>query len=67
MLETFGEESENGAYKVSVPRKQLPAANQLVTAVTRGEVSLPGASISPMMAIVAVVVIAAIIVAFVKV
>jgi hypothetical protein len=67
VLETFGEESENGAYKVSVPRKSLPAANQLVTAVTRGEVSLPGSSISPMMAIVAVVVIAAIIVAFVKV
>jgi hypothetical protein len=66
VLETFGEESENGAYKVSVPRKSLPAANQLVTAVTRGEVSLPGSS-TAMMAIIAIVVIAAIIFAFVKV
>ncbi|MBL0220368.1 MAG: hypothetical protein IPQ07_41675 [Myxococcales bacterium] len=64
VLETFGEESEHGAYKVSVPRRNLVAANQLVTAVTRGEVSLPGSSISPMMAIVAIVVIAATIVAF---
>jgi hypothetical protein len=49
-----------------VPRKSLPAANQLVTAVTRGEVSLPGSS-TAMMAIIAIVVIAAIIFAFVKV
>ena len=26
VLETFGEESENGAYKVSVPRKQITGA-----------------------------------------
>lgn len=67
VLETFGEESEHGAYKVSVPRRNLVAANQLLTAVTRGEVSLPGSIISLPMAIVAVVVIAAIIVAFVRV
>lgn len=42
VTETFGEESEAGAYKVSVPRRDLPAANELVTKVTRGEVSLPG-------------------------
>lgn len=40
--ETFGEDSEHGAYRVTVPRRDLPAANQLVTAVTRGEVTLPG-------------------------
>lgn len=47
ITETFGEESEAGAFKVSVPRRDLPAANQLVTAVTRGEVRLPGAGVSP--------------------
>lgn len=46
VTETFGEESEHGAYKVSVPRRDLPAANQLVTAVTRGDVTLPGSGVS---------------------
>lgn len=66
VLETFGEESEHGAYKVSVPKRQQVAANQLLTAVTRGEVTLPGAGVSPMM-IVALVVIVALVLAFVRV
>ena len=64
VTETFGEESEAGAWKVSVPRRDLPAANHLVTAVTRGEVGLPGPGASPMMAV-ALIAIAALIFALV--
>lgn len=42
VTETFGEDSEAGAYKVSVARRDLPRANELMTRVTRGEVTLPG-------------------------
>ncbi len=67
VLETFGEESEHGAYKVSVPRKHLVAANQLVTAVTRGEARLPGSIVSLPMAAVAIVLIAALVLAFARI
>jgi hypothetical protein len=42
VAETIGDEADAGACKVSVPRRDLPAANALVTAVTRGERRLPG-------------------------
>lgn len=64
VTETFGEESESGAYKVSVPRRDLPKANQLVTAVTKGEVTLPGEGLSPT-AIIALIAIAALVFGFV--
>lgn len=64
ITETFGEESEAGAYKVSVPRADLPAANQLVTAVTRGELALPGSGLTGM-TVVALVVIAALVIGLV--
>jgi hypothetical protein len=56
--ETRGDDSEHGAYKVSVLRRDLPAASAMVTAVTRGELALPGAGITKT-AVIAVVVIAA--------
>jgi hypothetical protein len=56
VTETFGEESQNGAYKISVPRKQQVAANELVTAVTRGEVALAGPGLTPMVVITAVLI-----------
>ena len=39
--DTVGAESEDGAFKVTVARRDLPAANAIVTAVTRGELALP--------------------------
>lgn len=65
VVETIGEESETGACKVSVLRRDLPAANQLVTAVTRGEVTLPGAGFS-MTTLVAIIVVAAMVAALVR-
>jgi hypothetical protein len=65
VLETIGDESEAGAFKVSVPRRDLPAANDLVTRVTRGELTLPGSGVSPTM-IIALLVIAAMVVALVR-
>jgi hypothetical protein len=59
IAETVGDESERGACKVSVPRRDLPAANALVTAVTRGELRLPGTGFT-WTAVVAIVVVAAI-------
>ncbi len=67
VLETFGEESEHGAYKVSVPRRNQVVANQLLTAVTRGEVSLPGGGGVTPMVIITLIVIAAVVAAFVRV
>lgn len=64
VTETFGEESEAGAFKVSVPRADLPAANQLVTAVTRGDVTLPGSGFTGA-TVIALVVIAALVVGLV--
>lgn len=58
VVETIGEEAEAGACKVSVPRRDLPAANDMVTAVTRGELTLPGSGVS-WMTIIALVMIAA--------
>ncbi len=58
VAETIGEEADAGACKVSVPRRDLPAANHMVTAVTRGEVTLPGTGISPMTIIALVVIVA---------
>ena len=46
IAETKGDESERGACKVSVARRDAPAANALVTAVTRGEQRLPGGGLS---------------------
>ena len=59
--ETIGEEAETGAVKVSVPRRHLVAANELVTRVTRGEVTLPGPGFSLSSAITIVVIVALIV------
>ncbi len=45
VAETIGDDAEHGACKVSVPRRDLPAANAMVTAVTRGELRLPGSGV----------------------
>jgi hypothetical protein len=55
--ETHGVDSEHGAFRVSVLRRDLPAASAMVTAVTRGERTLPGAGLTKT-AVIAVVVIA---------
>jgi hypothetical protein len=58
VAETIGDEADGGACKVSVPRRDLPAANAIVTAVTRGERRLPGAGLSWRFAIAIVVIVA---------
>lgn len=58
VAETVGDEAEGGACKVSVPRRDLPAANAIVTAVTRGELRLPGSGFT-WTSVVAIAVIAA--------
>lgn len=63
--ETFGEEETSGACKVSVPRSDLPGANELVTAVTRGDRSLPGARLSRT-SVVAILVVVALLAAVIR-
>jgi hypothetical protein len=58
VAETTGDEAESGACKVSVPRRDLPAANAIVTAVTRGELRLPGSGLSWRFGIAIVVIVA---------
>jgi hypothetical protein len=65
VLETFGEEETAGAYKVSVPRSDLPVANELVTAVTRGDRRLPGTGLS-WTSVIAIVVVVAMLAAVIR-
>ena len=58
VVETIGEEAEAGACKVSVPRRDLPAANHMVTAVMRGELTLPGTGLSRATLVALVVIVA---------
>ena len=59
---THGSESEGGDVKVSVARRDLPAANAIVTKVTRGELALPHPGVDARL-VVALVVIAALVIA----
>jgi len=62
---THGSESEDGDFKVMVARRDVPAANAIVTRVTRGELALP-TGIRPV-AVIALVVIVVFVVALLAV
>ncbi|MCB9562907.1 MAG: hypothetical protein H6709_11580 [Kofleriaceae bacterium] len=64
--ETDGDESEQGACKVSVPRARMVEANALITAVTRGERRLPGGGGGGVTATIAVLAIAAFVAALLR-
>jgi hypothetical protein len=60
VVETDTDEAEAGASKVLVPRGRLVEANAIVTAVTRGDRSLPGGALD-VRALIAVVLVLALI------
>jgi hypothetical protein len=64
VVETEVDEAHGGAYKVGVPERKLIEANAIVTAVNQGKQSLPGVAIA-WQAIVAVVLVIAMLAAFV--
>lgn len=62
VADTIGADSEGGAFKISVARRDVPAANAIVTAVTRGELALPHPGVDARL-VIAVLVVAALVTA----